>query len=267
MSARPLQTIPVGVIVERTKGVSAWIDFIWRPAAVLAGEPDTPPWTSSPTTASARRSMRARRDRTVSLRDDHYRDNLAIRRRRLCGWCCGRRTPSRLTVAAVTADPAEGEGLTEAATDLVEQVPMPEAIRQLVAAFVAEHHVEQPFVKRKRDRADPEALGRRAPTREVRRMSEPETFSSAGRAASAKRRTHRRRPRRRPAAFHRRRSARRERRPKPPSIPPACRRSNRSRRHRRPRLSPTRRSGGTHPCGASSRMVRRSGDSRFRRLG
>ena len=70
------------------------------------------------------------------------------------------------TVAAVTADPAEGEGLTETATDLVEQVPMPEAIRQLVAAFVAEHHVERPFFKRKRDRADPEALGRRAPTRD-----------------------------------------------------------------------------------------------------
>jgi hypothetical protein len=28
---------------------------------------------------------------------------------------------------------------------------------------VAEHHVERPFVKRKRDRADPEALSRRAP--------------------------------------------------------------------------------------------------------
>ena len=40
---------------------------------------------------------------------------------------------------------------------------MPEAIQQLVAAFVAEHHVEQPFIKRKRDRADPEALGRRTP--------------------------------------------------------------------------------------------------------
>ena len=69
-------------------------------------------------------------------------------------------------VAAVTADPAEGESLTETATDLVEQVPMPEAIQRIVAAFVAEHHVEQPFVKRKRDRADPEALGRRAPARD-----------------------------------------------------------------------------------------------------
>jgi hypothetical protein len=39
---------------------------------------------------------------------------------------------------------------------------MPETIRDVVARFVAEHHVERPFVKRKRDRADPDALARRA---------------------------------------------------------------------------------------------------------
>jgi hypothetical protein len=65
------------------------------------------------------------------------------------------------TVSVVTADPAEGESLTETATDLVEQVPMLLPIQHLVAAFVAQHHVEQPFVKRKRDRADPEAMARR----------------------------------------------------------------------------------------------------------
>jgi hypothetical protein len=42
-------------------------------------------------------------------------------------------------------------------------VPMPKEIQQAVADFVAEHHVEQAFSKRKRDRADPEALGRRVP--------------------------------------------------------------------------------------------------------
>jgi hypothetical protein len=40
---------------------------------------------------------------------------------------------------------------------------MPPAVREIVEAFVAEHHVERPFVKRKRDRADPQALARRAP--------------------------------------------------------------------------------------------------------
>ena len=35
----------------------------------------------------------------------------------------------------------------------------------MVEAFIAEHHVERPFVKRKRDRANPDALGRRGPIR------------------------------------------------------------------------------------------------------
>jgi hypothetical protein len=40
---------------------------------------------------------------------------------------------------------------------------MPASVRAIMEAFVAEHHVEQPFVKRKRDRADPEALAPRSP--------------------------------------------------------------------------------------------------------
>ena len=68
---------------------------------------------------------------------------------------------TRSVAVSVTADPAEGESFTETATDLVEQVPMPLPIQQAVAAFVAQHHVETPFVKRKRDRADLEAMARR----------------------------------------------------------------------------------------------------------
>ena len=45
---------------------------------------------------------------------------------------------------------------------------MPEAVQAWVAAFVAEHHVEQPFQKRERDRADPEALARRSPMQKER---------------------------------------------------------------------------------------------------
>jgi hypothetical protein len=62
-------------------------------------------------------------------------------------------------VAAVTADPAEGEAFTEAGNDLVESVPMPEGIRAAVEAFVAEHHVERAFYKRQRDATDAGAPG------------------------------------------------------------------------------------------------------------
>jgi hypothetical protein len=38
---------------------------------------------------------------------------------------------------------------------------MPASVAQAVERFVAEHHVEREFIKRKRDRADPESLSRR----------------------------------------------------------------------------------------------------------
>ena len=66
-------------------------------------------------------------------------------------------------VFGVTADPAEGEAWTQSGGDLVDVVPMPDDVRATIDAFFAEHHVERPFYKRKRDRADPEAFARREP--------------------------------------------------------------------------------------------------------
>ena len=66
-------------------------------------------------------------------------------------------------LAKVTADPTEAEAYAGAGDHIIEMLPMPDTVRDLVAAFVEEHYVEQPFVKRKRDRANPEALARRVP--------------------------------------------------------------------------------------------------------
>ena len=160
MSAVP--RIPVGVVVERAKAESQWIDYLWRPVAVLAGEPATEPWTTlggddnRTTFYAGSAGVELHRSET-----GNYRDNLATGTPML--WVVLRRTESEppYTLYLVTADPAEGEAMTEAGNDLVESVPMPDAIREQVAAFVAEHHVEREFVKRKRDRANPDALGRR----------------------------------------------------------------------------------------------------------
>jgi hypothetical protein len=42
---------------------------------------------------------------------------------------------------------------------------MPETIKKRIAAFVTEHHVDRPFFKRKRDRADPDSMGRKSRVR------------------------------------------------------------------------------------------------------
>ena len=73
----------------------------------------------------------------------YYRDNLATGSPALWVVMQRDRRRSALSAVAVTADPAEGEGFTETGANLVEQVPMPDIDPQIVAAFVAEHHVER----------------------------------------------------------------------------------------------------------------------------
>lgn len=159
----PLESIPVGVIVERVKGTGPWVDYLWRPVDVLIAAPETEPWTKL--TDDGERATFYAGAATIELHrteTPNYRENLNSEAPSL--WVALRPSDNDppYELWAVTADPAEGEALTEAGDDLIEKVPMPAAIQDIIAAFDAEHHVERTFVKRKRDRADPRALARRS---------------------------------------------------------------------------------------------------------
>lgn len=162
MSTAPHIRIPVGVVVERARSASQWIDYLWRPVTVLAGEPDSQPWTKLSGNDERASFYAGRADIALHATETGaYRDNLASGSPSL--WVVLRPTESDppYELFAVTADPSEGEAMTEAGNDIVEFVPMPDPIREIVAAFVTEHHVERTFFKRQRDRADPESLARR----------------------------------------------------------------------------------------------------------
>ena len=154
--------IPVGVVVERRKAMSQWVDYVWRPTAVLPGQPDTAPWTQLDGDAELAHFYAGAAEVGLFRSDAaQYRDNLSTGTPLL--WVVLRPSETApFDVHTVTADPSEGEAHTEAGPDLVDSVPMPEAIEAAVAAFVAAHHVEQAFFKRTRTRSDPQALARRA---------------------------------------------------------------------------------------------------------
>ena len=163
----PLISIPVGVVIERRKAKSPWADFVWRPIAVLPGVPDAASWTALNENAECTNFYGG--SATIDFyRPDTpgYRDNLATGEPLL--WVVLRPTGGEppYAITAVTAEPSEGEAFTEGATNMVETVPMPEAVRAALADFIAEHHVDHAFVKRKRDSADPEAMARGVPEKE-----------------------------------------------------------------------------------------------------
>ena len=163
MSA-PLQTVRVGVVVERSKGSSPWSDFLWRPRSVIVGAPATAPWTTLSDDGERTTFFAGVGDIALHRTETaNYRTNLASGEALL--WVVLRPSEGSMPyeLLTVTADPAEGEAMTEAGNNLVDTVPMPPAIEQVVADFIAAHHVERAFNKRKRDRANPEVLGRRGP--------------------------------------------------------------------------------------------------------
>lgn len=160
--ALPLVRIPVGIVVERRKADSPWVDFVWCSVAVLPDEPDTKPWTvlreRDGTTLFYAGSA------TVDLYPSEtarYRDNLVSGSPSIWTVLSPAEGVWPYSVAAATADPAEGEAFTGAGANLVEAVPMPGMLREAIESFIAEHHVEREFFKRERRRADPEALARR----------------------------------------------------------------------------------------------------------
>jgi hypothetical protein len=156
----PESHFEVGVIVARRKLKSPWADHAWLPHAVLPAAPAAAPWTKLG--AGEEEELYYAGPSEVSLHvaeSGHYRDNLVSGQPSL--WVMLRPVGGdEYEVAIVTADPYEGEALVTGMGEIVEAVPMPPEIQGKIAAFVEAFYVERQFFKRKRDRADPEAMAR-----------------------------------------------------------------------------------------------------------
>jgi hypothetical protein len=155
MRSTALARIVVGVVVERRKARSPWLDFLWRPVSVLVGTPSAAPWTrisekgDTTTFYAGETAIELHRTETAN-----YRQNLSSGMPAL--WVVLRPKLANsanpaFELVTVTADPTEGEALTDAGNDLVASVQMPAAIIEAIDGFNAEHYIERTFSKRKRD--------------------------------------------------------------------------------------------------------------------
>lgn len=149
--------VTLGVVVTREAIDSPWQDHIWRVASVFL---DPPPL------ADGWREL-VRGERHVQSHIANL--ELELHRKETAGYIANLSNdpPSvfvilRMGVADGGCEPVHAHLLTASAhdveayghtpDDLIAQVAMPEALRELVVAFVAAHHVEEAFVKRQRKR-------------------------------------------------------------------------------------------------------------------
>jgi Protein of unknown function (DUF3305) len=152
-------SMPLGVVVERCELDNRWQRWAWKAVAVLPGAPPVEAWREL---ARGERCVRWHAG-TLPLQlhraeTEAYRVNLSGRSPAV--YVVLRKTrPSERTAGnevapfLVTASPYEAEGYMEG-EDLVEAAPMPEGLVAWVQAFVQRHHVDQPFVKRKRPKGE-----------------------------------------------------------------------------------------------------------------
>ncbi|MDB5512858.1 MAG: molybdopterin-guanine dinucleotide biosynthesis protein [Enterovirga sp.] len=156
----PAERLTVGVVVAKRRLSGPWATHAWLPVGILPAPADVSPWT--PLSDDGREQLFYAGAFEIALHrseTSHYRDNLASGRPSL--WVGLRPLgEDRHEIATVTPDPYEGESMAEGIGEIVEAVPMPERVQAEIAAFVEAFHVDRAFVKRKRDRADREALAR-----------------------------------------------------------------------------------------------------------
>lgn len=155
--------VTVSVLMERRPAVTKWADHVWRAVEVLEDAPEVPDWTLLREEAGRSLFFAGRAEIALHPTDtSNYKHNLEAERP--LAWVILRTadTPAGLRLQTVTIDPGEAHVHADVGNDMVESLAMPPGIRALAAEFVARHHKERGFWKRKRDQADPEALARRA---------------------------------------------------------------------------------------------------------
>lgn len=146
----------MGVVMRRSPGVTRWANWVWRASDVLPGagpadwkvlreEDDVTEFHAvtedvtlyvSDTEAYVHELGTERPSVYVILRESEGLDALAP-----------------LEVAHVTVSPYEAQDYADSGEEIVEKVAMPAAVLAWVTDFVAEFHVEEEFVKRRRNKA------------------------------------------------------------------------------------------------------------------
>jgi len=151
-SAERSASLPVGVIVRRSPGVTRWAKWAWRAVAIVpGGGPGR--WTE------LRREGEAVEFHAATV-------TLTLHRTETEGYLVAlNATPPALYVVMrceanapegqpeilmVTASAFEAQDYTDNGEDIVEPVAMSEGLAAWIADFCARHPVEDSFVKRKR---------------------------------------------------------------------------------------------------------------------
>ena len=148
------QSMALGVVIRRVPGVTRWARWSWQAVAVLPGAAEAT-WKELRRDGDAVEYHAATLPLTLYRTDtEAYLHGLSARIPAI--YVVLRTAPEDssdpLGVLTVTASPYEAQDYADTGEELVEKVPMPEGLVAWVRDFVEQHHEEETFVKRRRDK-------------------------------------------------------------------------------------------------------------------
>jgi len=146
--------MPVSVVIERRETDNQWDDHLWRPIGVLPRADLEPGKMLAEGEGWAQYYGGVLDIELYRGETDGYRTNLSQEPPLI--YVVLRRSADAEVLEfepfMVTACPYEAMSYSEGNDDVVEGVPMPPEVMEWLREFVAVHHVDKPFVKRKNKR-------------------------------------------------------------------------------------------------------------------
>lgn len=146
-------SLPLGIVIRRSPGVTRWAAWSWTCVAVLPG---AGPADWKPLRAEGEVSEYHAATVTLELHGAETEAYVHGLEAEVPGvFVVMRATGDEarpFDVVLVTASPYEAQDYANNAEDVVEKVAMPQGLMAWVEDFVARFHHEEPFTKRRRDR-------------------------------------------------------------------------------------------------------------------
>ncbi len=150
------QSMRVGVVMRRSPGATRWAKWVWRASDVLPGA-GAADWKVLRTEADVTEYHAATEDVWLYVSDTeayvHELGSLQPSVYVILRDTDREEAPAPLEVVHITLSPYEAQDYADSGEEIVEKIDMPPALLAWVTDFVAAHHVEEPFVKRRRKNA------------------------------------------------------------------------------------------------------------------
>ena len=146
-------SIPLGIVIRKVPGVTRWVDHVWKAVAVLPGAGPAH-WKELRCDGDVIEYHAA----TVPLElfrtdTEAYLHGLSTKIPAIYVVMRESEGADPLDVVLATASPYEAQDYADTGEELVEKVPMPEGLVAWIRDYVEQHHEDEVFIKRRRDKS------------------------------------------------------------------------------------------------------------------